>query len=52
MLLKCLLGFYKPDNGSIIKSPGLKISYTPQDFTIDKSIPITALDFITLNKNS
>ena len=48
MLLKCLLGFYKPDNGSIIKSPGLKISYTPQDFTIDKSIPITALDFITL----
>ena len=50
MLLKCLLGFYKPDNGSIIKSPGLKISYTPQDFTIDKSIPITALDFITLNK--
>ena len=39
MLLKCLLGFYKPDNGSIIKSPGLKISYTPQDFTIDKSIP-------------
>ena len=50
MLLKCLLGFYKPDNGLIIKSPELKISYTPQDFTIDKSIPITALDFITLNK--
>tara|TARA_B100000424_G_C22930056_1_gene494765 strand:+ start:585 stop:1307 length:723 start_codon:yes stop_codon:yes gene_type:complete len=50
MLLKCLLGFYKPDNGLITKSPKLKISYTPQDFTIDKSIPITALDFITLNK--
>ena len=50
MLLKCLLGFYKPDNGLIRKSPKVKISYTPQDFTIDKSIPITALDFITLNK--
>src|SRR5210317_496675 len=50
MLLKCLLGFFKPDKGKIIKSDNLKISYSPQDFIIDKSIPITALDFIMLNK--
>ena len=50
MLLKCLLGFFKPDEGEIIKSDNLKISYSPQDFIIDKSIPITALDFIMLNK--
>ena len=50
MLLKCLLGFFKPDECEIIKSDNLKISYSPQDFIIDKSIPITALDFIMLNK--
>ena len=52
MLLKCLLGFFKPDKGEIIKSDNLKISYSPQDFIIDKSIPITALDFIMLNKKT
>ena len=36
MLLKCLLGFFKPDNGQIIKSPDLKVSYVPQDFISDK----------------
>lgn len=51
MLLKCLLGFYNPDCGSVTKSSKLKVSYTPQDFTIDKSIPIRALDFIMLNKS-
>ena len=35
MLLKCLLGFFKPDEGEIIKSDNLKISYSPQDFIID-----------------
>ncbi|NSW88268.1 ATP-binding cassette domain-containing protein [bacterium] len=50
MLLKCLLGFYKPDNGQIIKSPDLKVSYVPQDFIADKSIPITSYNFIKLNK--
>tara|TARA_B100000674_G_scaffold104211_1_gene76264 strand:- start:894 stop:1616 length:723 start_codon:yes stop_codon:yes gene_type:complete len=51
MLLKCLLEFFSPDEGKIIKSDDLKVSYTPQDFVIDKSIPITSMDFIMLNKN-
>ena len=51
MLLKCLLGFFKPDNGLIVSSPDLKVSYVPQDFMAEKSIPITAFDFIKLNKN-
>ena len=51
MLLKCLLEFFSPDKGKIIKSDDLKVSYTPQDFVIDKSIPITSMDFIMLNKN-
>tara|TARA_Y100000590_G_scaffold451312_1_gene592518 strand:+ start:191 stop:913 length:723 start_codon:yes stop_codon:yes gene_type:complete len=51
MLLKCLLGFFKPDNGSIVSSPDLKVSYVPQNFMAERSIPITAFDFIKLNKN-
>ena len=47
MLLKCLLGFYNPDCGSVTKSSKLKVSYTPQDFTIDKSIPILSLIHIS-----
>jgi zinc transport system ATP-binding protein len=50
MLLKCMLGFFKPDNGTIVKSPHLKVSYVPQNFMPDKSIPISAYDFIKLNK--
>jgi len=50
MLLKCLLGFFKPDNGNIVRSSDLNVSYVPQDFIADKSIPITAYDFIKLNK--
>ena len=50
MLLKCLLGFFKPDNGNIVRSSDLKVSYVPQNFIADRSIPITAYDFIKLNK--
>ncbi|MBT3795157.1 metal ABC transporter ATP-binding protein [bacterium] len=50
MLLKCLMGFFKPDKGKIVRSPELKVSYAPQDFVPEKSIPISAYDFIKLNK--
>ena len=52
MLLKCLLGFFKPDNGSIVSSPDLKVSYVPQNFMAERSIPITAFDFIKSHLNS
>ena len=51
MLLKCLLGFFEPDIGLVVKSPNLKISYVPQNFMTDRSMPITAYDFIKLNKD-
>ena len=50
MLLKCLMGFFNPDAGRIVKSAGLKVSYVPQGFVPEESIPITAYDFIKLNK--
>ena len=50
MLLKSLMGFFNPDTGRVVKSAGLKVSYVPQDFVPEESIPITAYDFIKLNK--
>ena len=49
MLLKCLLGFFKPDNGQIIKSPDLKVSYVPQDFISDKFIVLKFTTKIGIN---
>lgn len=50
MLLKCLMGFYKPDSGQVIKRPGLKIGYVPQRLNIDDSIPMSVERFLNLRK--
>ena len=34
MLLKCLMGFYKPDKGDIRKKKNLKIGYMAQNINI------------------
>ena len=52
MLLKCLLQFYRPDKGSIIKRPGLKIGYVPQRLIADSTMPISVLRFLQLRKQS
>ena len=51
MLLKCLLGFFPPDKGSITRKPDLKIGYMPQYFTLEPTIPINVKHFICLAKN-
>ncbi len=50
MLLKCLMGFYKPDSGQVVPRKGLKIGYVPQRLVADPTIPITAKRFLTLRK--
>lgn len=50
MLLKCLMGFYKPDVGQIKKKPSLKIGYMPQNINIINTMPINVKSFITLRK--
>lgn len=50
MLLKCLMGFYKPDEGSIVRRKELKIGYVPQRFVPDHTMPITVNRFLTLRK--
>ena len=50
MLLKCLMGFYKPDFGEIEKKSKLKIGYMPQSINIINTMPLTVKDFITVRK--
>lgn len=52
MLLKCLMGFYKPNTGKILKKPSLKIGYVPQRLYCDPTLPISVLAFMKLNKKN
>lgn len=52
MLLKCLLGFYQPDSGTVYRQAGIKASYVPQRLNLDHTIPITVKDFIGLRKKT
>ena len=50
MLLKCLMQFYKPDSGQIIKKPNLKMGYMPQSINIINTMPMSVQNFITVRK--
>ncbi len=50
MLLKCLLGFFKPDSGSVKKSNTLPIAYVPQNLDTTATMPITVRRFLTLRQ--
>ena len=49
-LIKILLGVIKQDAGEIIHSGDLKLGYTPQSFAANPYIPISIIDFLTLNQ--
>ncbi len=48
-IARILLGILKPSSGKIIKNSNLKIGYMPQKIEVDKTIPMTAKDFIQLS---
>ena len=50
MLLKCLMGFYKPTSGLIERKEKLKIGYMPQTINVIGTMPMTVKDFITVRK--
>ena len=50
MLLKCLMGFYKPTSGRIERKEKLKIGYMPQSINIINTMPMTVKNFITVRK--
>ncbi|MBH68330.1 MAG: zinc ABC transporter ATP-binding protein ZnuC [Rhodospirillaceae bacterium] len=51
MLLKCLMGFYLPDSGTIQKSLDLRIGYVPQNFAPEHTMPISVRRFLSLRRN-
>lgn len=50
MLLKCLMGFYKPTSGMIERKEKLKIGYMPQSIHVINTMPMTVKGFITVKK--
>ncbi len=52
MLLKCLMGFYKPDRGRVTRKKGITIGYMPQSLTVDPSVPIKVKRFLTLRNQA
>ncbi len=50
MLLKCLMGFYVPDQGQVTKANHLKVGYVPQQFSSEHTMPISVLQFLNLRK--
>jgi zinc transport system ATP-binding protein len=47
-LVRALLGLERPDAGSVMRRPGLKIGYVPQRFEIDRALPMTVERFLAL----
>ncbi len=47
-LLRALLGILPPAEGRVARAPGLRIGYVPQRLHIDRSMPMTALRFLSL----
>ena len=50
MLLKCLMGFYAPDQGQVTKANHLKVGYVPQQFSSEHTMPISVSQFLNLRK--
>lgn len=48
MLLKTVMGFYRPDTGHIARTSNLRIGYMPQQMHLDQSIPLTVARFLRL----
>jgi zinc transport system ATP-binding protein len=52
MLLNCLMGFFAPDKGRVVRAPSLRIGYVPQRFVPDHTMPISVRRFISLHKKA
>ena len=49
-LIKVLLGIIRQDSGEVIRNDHIKLGYTPQSFSANPYIPISVIDFLTLNQ--
>ncbi len=49
-LIKILLGLIKQDTGKVKYDKNIRFGYTPQTFSPNKFIPISVIDFLSLNQ--
>jgi zinc transport system ATP-binding protein len=47
-LVKILCGVGRADSGTILRKPGLRSAYVPQQFQVDDNIPLTVARFLRL----
>ncbi|MBN2752151.1 MAG: metal ABC transporter ATP-binding protein [Rhodospirillaceae bacterium] len=47
-LARVAAGLIRPQSGKILRAPGLKIGYVPQDFPTDPTVPISVRRFLDL----
>jgi zinc transport system ATP-binding protein len=47
-LLRLLIGAERPDEGRVVRAPGLRIGYVPQKLAVDRTLPITVAGFLAL----
>ena len=50
ILLECLMGTFIPNSGSIKRKKNISMGYIPQNFNLEKSMPISVKRFLNLNK--
>nr|VFK40916.1 MAG: zinc transport system ATP-binding protein [Candidatus Kentron sp. SD]VFK49428.1 MAG: zinc transport system ATP-binding protein [Candidatus Kentron sp. SD] len=51
-LVRIMVGLLTPDAGEIIRTPGLRIGFSPQSMQRDRTLPITVERFLTLGANA
>lgn len=51
MLLSCLMGFYTPNQGEVIRKEGVKIGYVPQAFQVEQTLPMSVSRFLRLTNS-
>lgn len=47
-LVRTVLGLLEPDQGRVVRAPGLSVGYVPQTLAIDDSLPLTVRRFLLL----
>lgn len=51
-LVRVLLGLIAPDEGTVERSPGLKVGYVPQRFQAPETVPLSVARLLTLTRSA
>jgi zinc transport system ATP-binding protein len=49
-LVRIALGLEKPDNGTVVQAPGIRVGYQPQKLSLDDTLPLSVRRFLTLTE--